>query len=176
MIDLLAGPWGPVVIFVLRVIDVSLGTMRFLLLTRRARIAPPMLGFIEVLIWITAAGAAIRNLNSPLHLIGYAGGFGAGTWVGMWLEERIALGTVTVQAYCRKPQSGVATKLRALNLGVTEIEGRGLGGPVDIISTVVRRQLVPRVIESIETQDPDAFVAVYDARAHGGWFPRARRK
>jgi hypothetical protein len=75
MIELLAGPYGPLVIFSLRFVDVSLGTMRFLLVTRGQRAPAALIGFVESLIWITAAGAAIQNLSSPLHLVGYAGGF-----------------------------------------------------------------------------------------------------
>lgn len=176
MIELLAGPFGPLLIFVLRVVDVSMGTTRFLLVTRGARVPASLLGFVEVLIWITAAGAAIRNLASPLHVVSYAAGFGAGTWVGMWLEERLALGTTTVQAYSRGARDGVAGALRSLGVGVTVVEGVGLEGPVEIVSTVVRRQIVPQVIETIEAGDPDAFITVYDARARGGRFPELRRK
>lgn len=176
MIELLSGPAGPLVIFLLRVCDVSLGTVRLLLVTRGARLPASLLGFVEVLIWITAAGAAIRNLTSPLHLVGYAGGFGTGTWVGMWLEERIPLGTATVQAFCRGQQSGVSEALRAAGLGVTEVEGEGLDGPVDVVSTVVQRRIVPRVIATIEARDPDAFIAVYDARVRRGRFPVLQRK
>lgn len=176
MIELLAGPTGPLLIFLLRVIDVSMGTMRFLLLTRGQRLPASLLGFVEILIWITAAGAAIRNLTSPLHVIGYAGGFGAGTYLGMWLEERLALGTITVQAFCGNEGSTVADSLRAKGLGVTEVEGEGLKGPVGIVSTTVGRQLIPGVLQTIEREDPDAFITLYDARVRRGWIPPARRK
>lgn len=176
MIELLAGPYGPLVIFCLRVVDVSLGTTRFLLMTRGTRLPAALLGFFEVLIWVTAAGAAIRNLTSPLHVVGYAAGFSAGTWVGIGLEERLALGTSTVQAFSKAGSGAVAAGLRALGVGVTEVEGEGLEGPVDIVSTVVRRQAVPRVIETIEASDPEAFITVYDAQVRGGRFPELRRK
>ncbi|MDX1567618.1 MAG: DUF5698 domain-containing protein [Longimicrobiales bacterium] len=176
MIELLAGPVGPILIFLLRVVDVSMGTVRFLMVTRGTHFWPSVLGFVEVLLWITAAGAAIQNLSSPLHVVGYAAGFGAGTWVGMWIEGKLALGTSTVQAFCRGGDRGIAPALRSLGLGVTQMEGEGLEGPVDVVSTVVRRSSVPRVIETIETQDPDAFITVYDTRARGGWFPGGGRK
>lgn len=176
MIDLLAGPFGPLIIFCLRVVDVSLGTTRFLLMTRGARLPVALLGFVEVLIWVTAAGAAIQNLTSPLHVVGYAAGFAAGTWVGIGIEAKLALGTSTVQAFSKGGDGGVAAAVRALGVGVTETEGEGLEGPVEIVSTVVRRQAVPRVIETIEASDPSAFITVYDARVRGGRFPELRRK
>jgi uncharacterized protein YebE (UPF0316 family) len=176
MIELLAGPYGPLVIFSLRFVDVSLGTMRFLLVTRGQRAPAALIGFVESLIWITAAGAAIQNLSSPLHLVGYAGGFSFGTWSGVWLEERLALGTATVQAFCGEGDTDVVGALRALGIGVTKSVGEGLDGPVQVISAVVQRQALPRVIKTIETVDPDAFITVYDARVRRGWLPKLRRK
>lgn len=176
MMELLAGPWGPLVIFVMRVMDVTLGTLRLVYVTRGARILASILGFVEILIWITAAGNTILHLTSPLHLVGYAGGFGVGTWVGMWVEQRLPVGTATVQAFCRGRDSGIADALRRMGLGVTEVEGEGLEGPVDIISTVVQRHLVPQVIETIEGEDADAFVTVYATQARRGWHPGAVRK
>jgi uncharacterized protein YebE (UPF0316 family) len=176
MVELLAGPAGPVLIFFLRITDVSLGTMRLVLVTRGARTAAALLGFVEVLIWILAAGTAVRHLADPLFVVGYAGGFGAGTWVGMWLEEKFPLGTAMVQAFCRDPGSGVAEALRALGVGVTEMDADGLTGPVEVVSTIVHRQTVPRVIDTIEARDPDAFITVYDARVRRGWFPTLQRK
>lgn len=177
MIELLAGPWGPLVIFLLRIVDVSMGTMRMLLLVRGARVAAPAIAFFEILLWVVAAGAAVQNLGSPLHLIGYAGGFAAGTAVGVELEKRLALGISTVQAFCRVPHPDLADLLRSEGWGVTELEGEGREGAVTILSLVVRRREVPRVIEEIEEQDPDAFVTVYeDTRVRRGWLPGVRRK
>jgi uncharacterized protein YebE (UPF0316 family) len=176
MIELLSGPYGPLVIFCLRVIDVSLGTMRFLLVARGQRLPAAGIGFVEILVWITAAGAAIQNLSSPLHLVGYAAGFSFGTWSGVWLEERLALGTATVQAFCESSERGVTAALREMGIGVTQSMGEGLDGPVQIISAVVQRQALPRVIATIESVDPDAFITVYDARVRRGWLPKVRGK
>jgi uncharacterized protein YebE (UPF0316 family) len=176
VIELLSGPVGPIVIFFLRIGDVSLGTIRLVLVTRGARLPAALLGVAEVLIWITAVGSAILNLTSPWHVIGYATGFGAGTWVGMWLEERVPLGTALVQATCRGSDTGVAEALRDMGFGVTEVVGEGFGGPVEVVSTVVKRQSVPRVIARVEATDPDAFIAVFDARVRRGLIPGSLRK
>lgn len=173
--DYLAGPWGPLIIFTMRIGDVSLSTMRLLVMTRGERTRAAVLGFVEVLIWVTAAGAAIQNLTSPLHVLGYAGGFATGNWVGIWLEERFPVGMATVQVYSRQVGTGVADALRRMNLGVTAVVGQGLEGPVDIVSTIVLRKLVPGVIQTIEALDPDAFITVYDARVRRRWM-RGRGK
>ncbi|MGD2045886.1 MAG: DUF5698 domain-containing protein [Gemmatimonadota bacterium] len=174
--ELLAGPVGPLVIFVMRVCDVSLGTVRLVLVTRGMRVPAAVVGFFEVLIWITASGTAILNITSPLHVLGYAGGFGTGTWVGMWIESKIPMGTATVQAYCRAENPSLSGALREAGLRVTEMKGQGLEGPVDIVSMVVPRRLVPIAVRTIESNDPDAFIAVYDARIYPRRVGALRRK
>lgn len=177
MIDLLAGPWGPLLIFLLRIGDVSLGTLRVRLITRGSRVIAPLVSFVEILIWVLAAGAALQNLSSPLHVIGYAAGFAGGTALGVWLEEKLALGLSTVQAICRDSGEAVASSLRERGHGVTSVRGEGREGSVDIVSTVVRRRNVPRVIEEIEGTDPDVFITVYDdTHIRRGWVPTGRRK
>ena len=177
MIDLLAGPWGPALIFLLRIVDVSLGTTRMLLVVRGARVAAPLIGFVEILVWLTAAGAAVQNLDSPVHVLAYAGGFAAGTAVGVWLEQQLALGISTVQAMSRGDTEAVADRLRSEGWGVTELTGRGRQGRVAIVSTIVRRREVPDVIEAMEEEDPDAFITVYDdTQVRRGWLPGVRGK
>lgn len=176
MLELLAGPWGPLLIFALRVVDVSMGTMRTLLVVRGHRVAAPVLSFFEILIWLLAAGAAIRSLSSPLHAVAYAGGFACGTAVGLWVEESLALGIATVQTFTRSDAGPLADRLRAAGYGVTEVAGEGQAGRVSILATVVRRRHVPEVIAEIEDVDPDAFVTVYDdTRVRRGWVPSRRK-
>lgn len=177
MIELLAGPWGPVLIFLLRVGDVSLGTLRVRLVTRGSRVIAPLVSFVEILIWVLAAGAALQNLSSPLHVFAYAAGFAGGTALGVWLEEKLALGLSTVQAICRDGGAEVASGLRELGVGVTTVRGEGREGSVDIVSTVIRRRRAPEIIDEIERIDPDVFITVYDdTHIRRGWVPTGRRK
>ena len=135
-----------------------------------------VLGFFEILVWITAASSTILNFTSPLHVIAYAGGFATGTWVGISLESFAPFGMATVQAYSRELDTGISSELRQLGMGVTEMEGEGLEGLVDVVSTVVPRRMVPRVIQVIEARDPDAFITVYEAQVRRGRFPGLVRK
>ena len=172
-----AGPLGPLVIFGLRIFDVSLATLRMLLTVRGQRVLVPLIGFFEVLIWLFAAGTAIQYLGSPLHAVGYAGGFAAGNAVGLWIEEKLALGLARVQTF--SPHGGVelAEAIREQGFGVTEFVGQGREGKVELVSTVVRRSEVPRVLKVIDVWDPDAFVTVDEPRAvHRGWLLQKRRK
>lgn len=113
------------------------------LITRGSRVLAPLVNFVEILIWVVAAGVALQNLDSPLHVVGYAAGFAGGTPLGVWLEERLAPGLSTVQAICRGDGEQVAADLRELGVGVTTVRCEGREGSVDIVSTVVRRSNVP---------------------------------
>lgn len=177
MVELLLGPWGPLLIFGLRIVDVSLGTMRMLFIMRGARFAAPFVAFFEILIWVMAAGAAVRNLGSPLHVVGYAGGFAAGTAVGLWAERKLALGIATVQAFSRGDSDALADALREDGHGVTETVGEGQEGRVGIVSTIVRRRDISDVVGRIEELDPGAFITVYeDTHVRRGWMPGVRGK
>ena len=101
LVELFGGPWGPLLIFCLRIVDVSAATSRVLLAVRGDRFYVPIIGFFESMIWIFAVGAAIQSLNSPLHVLGYAGGFATGNVVGLWFEEKMALGLSTVRIISR---------------------------------------------------------------------------
>jgi uncharacterized protein YebE (UPF0316 family) len=174
---LFAGPWGPLAIFGLRIIDVSMATTRTLLAMRGARLAVPVIGFFESLIWVLAVGTAIRHLNSPLHVLGYAGGFAAGTAVGLWMEEKLALGLATFHIISRTGGVEIAEALRERGFGVTEFLGQGREGKVEVVNTVVRRRQAREVLAEVDRWDPDAFVSVEEPRAvRRGWMFDKRRK
>jgi uncharacterized protein YebE (UPF0316 family) len=176
--ELFAGPWGPLLIFGLRIVDVSLSTLRILLSVRGHRFAVPFIGFIEVLIWIFAVGNAIRNLTSPWHVLGYAAGFATGSTVGLWIEGKLAIGLATMRIISRNTGVELAEALRALGCGVTEFLGQGREGRVELLFTVVPRRRIEDVLSEVERWDPDAFVTVEEPREiRRGWLhstPRMR--
>lgn len=174
---LFASAWGPLVIFLLRICDVSMATMRMLLAVRGVKTLVPVIGFFEVLIWIFAVGNAIKFIDSPAHLVGYASGFAAGTLVGMWLEEKLAIGMATVRVVSQHGGVELAEALRARGFGVTEQGGQGKDGRVEILYAVLRRRDLPAVFEEVGTWDPEAFVTVEEPRAvQRGWMFDKRRK
>jgi uncharacterized protein YebE (UPF0316 family) len=176
MESLFAGPWGPLVIFGLRVVDVSMSTMRILLAVRGHRLIVPFIGFFEVLIWVVAVGNAIRFLDSPLHLLGYAAGFATGSLVGLLIEERLAIGHAIVRIVSRHAGVELADALRALGFGVTEFAGQGRDGPVEVSYTVCQRREIPRVIAEVERWDRQAFITVEEPRdIRWGWISSSRR-
>lgn len=175
--DLLLGPLGPLLIFLLRIVDVSLATVRTLLMIRGRRLLVPLLGFVEVLVWIFAVSSVVSNLDSPLLMVGYAAGFAAGTSVGLWIEERMALGLATIRTMVRAGGTAVAGALRQEGYGVTEMVGQGREGPVEVLYSVIRRRRVGRALEIIEAMAPESFVVVDEPRSvRRGWlYPRRGR-
>jgi uncharacterized protein YebE (UPF0316 family) len=183
MEELLAAPWGALIIFGLRIVDVSMGTVRMILGVRGYRGQAAAIGFFEVLIWLIAVGAALQHLTSILHIVGYAGGFAAGNYAGIWLESRFALGTSVVRATFREDSEGeeprshqTAEALRAAGFAVTEVTGWGREQPVRILNVVTKRRLVNDVMHIVQMHDNDAFVTVEEVRAtRGGYFRPAPR-
>lgn len=177
MEELLSSAWGPLVIFGLRIVDVSLATMRMLLAVRGVKMVAPLIGFFEVLVWVFAVGAVIQHLDSPLHLVGYAGGFATGTLVGLVLEERMAFGMATIRVVSRYGGVELAEALRERGFGVTEFAGQGREGKVEVVDAVLRRRDVPTVLREVDFWDPEAFVTVQEPRTiRRGWLLQKRRK
>lgn len=184
MAALFATPLGALLIFGLRVVDVSLATLRMIFSVRGYRWLCAGIGFVEVLIWVVAAGHTLQHLDSVLHLVCYAGGFGAGSYVGVWLEGRFALGYQIVRAIYRRPDAGgpgeapdAAAELRARGFAVTEVSGRGRDDDVGILEAVVRRRDAPGVVSVLEAHLPGVFLTVEELRSvHGGTLRPAGRK
>lgn len=178
---LLAAPIGAIIIFALRIVDVSMGTMRLILGVRGYRGRAAAIGFFEVLIWLFAVGAVLQHLTSVIHIVGYAGGFAAGNFVGIWLEGQFALGINVVRATFRcDSDTGehqahrAAETLRDAGFAVTELEGRGREHPVHILNIVTERKRVDEVIRIVHASDDHAFVTVEEVRTtRGGYFRSA---
>lgn len=162
---LFALPYGPLVIFALRIGDVSLGTVRTILTVRGRREVAAAIGFVEVLIWIVAVGNALQHLGSLYHVVGYAGGFAAGTYVGISVEGALAMGTVVVRAIIPDEADGsTARLLRDKGYAVTEVDARGQAGPLDVLNVVVGRGEAPRVVDLVEGHAPRSFISVEEVR------------
>jgi uncharacterized protein YebE (UPF0316 family) len=173
---LFAGAYGPLIIFCLRIVDVSMSTIRILLAVRGYKVVVPILGFFEVLIWVFAVGNAIRFLDSGWHLLGYAGGFATGNIVGLLIEERLAIGYATIRVVSTHAGVEMADALRNIGFGVTEFGGQGRDGRVEIVYTVCLRRDIGRVLDEIETWDRQAFITVEEPRdIRWGWMQSSPR-
>lgn len=162
--SLFAGPVGALLIFMLRIVDVSCDTMRVLFAVRGKRLIAGVLGFFQAFIWIFAVGTAIRYLDSWMHILGYAGGFACGTMFGIAIEQTVAYGLAAVRIVSRIGGVEIAEALRDRGYGVTEFAGYGREGKVEVVNCVVQRAHLDEVVEIVEKWDPEAFVTVEEPR------------
>lgn len=162
----------PIIVFFARVADVSLGTMRIIYTSRGKRNIASLLGFAEVFIWIVVVSQIIRNVHSLPAYIAYAAGFATGTFVGMKIEERLALGTLVLRIILPHGGEEMAHSLRTAGYGATVVNGEGSSGSVKIIFTVIKRRDLEAVAKIIHSINPKAFISIEEVRmAESGIFP-----
>ncbi|RLI97206.1 MAG: hypothetical protein DRO96_01130 [Candidatus Aenigmatarchaeota archaeon] len=154
----------PLFIFCIRIIDVSLGTIRVIFISRGMKLLAPVLGFFEVLIWLVAIGQLMSNLTSPIYYIAYAGGFATGTYVGMWIENKLSIGNVIIRIIVKKRSNKLIRALKKSKHGFTFVDARGKTGKVKIILTVTKRQNIDKVIKIVKKFNPRAFYSIEDVR------------
>ncbi len=162
----------PVLIFLARVIDVSLGTLRIIFTSRGQRHLAPLLGFIEVFIWVAALAQLVKSAQNIVAYLGYAAGFAAGNYVGIWLEGRLALGTYLIRLIVRDDPAPLLQALHDAGFGLTRLDGQGSAGPVSIIYTIVRRRDVNQVLAIVHQIAPQTFISIEEVRStERGFFP-----
>jgi uncharacterized protein YebE (UPF0316 family) len=171
-IDVFAWVILPLLIFFARICDVSLGTMRVIFVARGFRYFAPLLGFFEISIWLLAISQIFQHLDNVFTYLAYAGGFATGTFAGMWLEDRLSIGTVLIRVVTQKDASELTRRLKEKRFGVTTVEAMGGMGQVRIILTIVQRTSVPEVVGLVKQFNPHAFYTIEDVRyATEGIFP-----
>lgn len=162
----------PLLIFLARICDVTIGTIRIIFVSRGAKILAPLLGFFEVLIWLIAIGKVMQNLDNWLCYVAYAGGFGAGNFVGIHIEERIAIGTLIIRIITRKDAFELINALNTVGYGVTSIPAHGKSGEVHVVYTIIKRSDLEDVTGIIKKFNPKAFYSIEDVRfVKEGIFP-----
>ncbi|MBN2009593.1 DUF2179 domain-containing protein [candidate division KSB1 bacterium] len=164
----------PLLIFCARVLDQSIGTMRIILISRGAKFIAPLLGFFEVIIWLLAITQIMKNLNNFISYIAYGGGFAFGNYVGILLEQKLALGHQIIRIISENELEALPMLLRTEGYAVTTLKGRGSKGPVTIVFTVVNRKDVPHVLKLVREMEPKAFTTVEDVRNLYAGYLRSR--
>ena len=162
----------PLLIFVAEVCVVTLGTLRIIFVARGHKFVAPALGFFEIVSWLFAAGVTMKNLDEWACCAAFVLGFTLGSYLGILIEKKLALGTVNVRIITHRDPSRLIEHLRAAHYGVTCVEGHGASGKVQIVMTMVRRKQLPDVMALIEEHQPGAFLAVDEVQsASEGVFP-----
>ena len=155
---------GSLLIFLLRVGDVSIASVRIVTLMRGRILLAALLGFFESLFWVSAAAIVFSNLDHPIRIISFAAGFAAGTLLGGFVERWLAMGTALVRVIAPNDAPRVAPSLRAAGIQVTVLNAEGRDGDVRLNFMVIPRRRVPEVLEIVAVVNPEAFVTVEDLR------------
>lgn len=151
-------------IFLLRVADMSLDTLRVLTVMRGRKEIAWVLGFFQSVIFVVAISSVLSDMNNLLNVIGYAGGFATGNVVGMIFEERMAIGHIHMRIVSSRLGTAIADRIRAEGYAVTEIPGRGKDGMVSVLNVSVLRKHVKLVRQITNEVDPEAFITAEDVR------------
>lgn len=165
---------GALLIFLLRIGDVSLGTLRVLAMVRGRRLQAALLAFGEAAVYLIALVTVFTNLRDPWLLLGYACGYACGTALGMTLEGWIASGWILTQIISRELGPDLLGKLRGDGFGVTAVRGSGRDGEVLILSVASPRKRGSRLLSLVRQADPRAFITIDPIqRAINGYLPHA---
>lgn len=155
----------PLFIFCARVMDVSIGTLRTICVVRGMRFTAAILGFFEVSIWVTAISGVLSHLDHWYNIVAYASGFATGNIIGIYIEQKLAMGMQMIRLISRSQSAAVAAGLRLAGYAVTEVKGQGLQGQVSISFVVAARKEAPTVMKVASRIDPEVVSTVEDIRS-----------
>lgn len=150
----------PLLIFMARVTDVSINTLRIMFVLNGKKNVAPVLGFFEALIWLLAIGQIFQNINNPMSYLAYAGGFAMGTYVGMTIEEKLALGRVLVRVITPEPMPDLIDYMKDKNYRFTSVGAEGRFGKVNLLFTVMKREDLKTYIPKIKEFNDKAFYTI----------------
>jgi len=155
----------PFLIICARIIDVSVGTIRIIYLIRGHKFLVVLLGFFESIIWLIAVSQIIQNITNPLYYISFAGGFAAGNYVGLFIEEKLAIGNSIIRIITQREASELVERLYDAGFGVTHVDAQGKTSDVKIIYSVVKRDDLARVLKIVKSYNPKAFYTIEDVQS-----------
>ncbi len=154
----------PFLIFISRIMDVTIGTIRIVMISKGQKFWAPLLGFFEVLIWLIAISKIFENLDNWICYIAYGLGFAAGNYVGLLIEERLALGIVKIQIITRKSASELIENMKKAGYGITHHNAKGSNENVSIIYSIINRSEIQKVEKIVRETNPKAFYSIEDVK------------
>lgn len=158
-------------------VDVSLGTLRIIFVSRSMRKLAPVVGFFESLIWLFAVSQIMLNLNNIMSYFAFAGGFAAGNYVGIYLENKLAVGLLSIRVVTSDDASDLIHYLREKHFGVTSVSALGITGKVRLIISVIKRKDLQEYITIVKQFNPKAFMSIEDVRSvQEGFFYQEKKE
>lgn len=166
-----------VIIVVAKVIEVSIGTLRIVMITKGERKIGSVLAFIEVIIWCVLVGSVLGSINeAPLRMIAYSLGFAIGNYVGSYLEEKIAIGLSEIHVILMEEHSAkVAGALRDAGFAVTQIKAQGKSHPREMLMLYVPRNKIKTCVKIIQAVEGNAVITISDTKPVYGGFGMIRK-
>ena len=167
----------PLLIIIARIVDVSIGTVRIIIVGRGYKYIAPILGFFEVLIWLIAVSQILSNYAGPITYIAYAAGFAAGNYIGIIIEEKLSMGLFIMRIISGQGTDKLCKELSERDFGITRVQAEGARGPVELIYVIIRRKDMPEIREIISHVSPGIFYSIEDVRATSeGIFPAGQKR
>ena len=154
----------PLLIIVARISDVTFGTLRIVMVSKGQKLIAPILGFFEVIIWLITMSKVIQNIDNWVAYVAYGLGFACGNYIGLIIEEKLAVGIVRLQIITRTNADQLIVKLRESGYGITYHEASGSEGKVAVIYSIIKRSNINSVINLISQYNPQAFYSIADVR------------
>ncbi|GAB3529667.1 DUF2179 domain-containing protein [Pontibacter brevis] len=155
----------PALIFLARICDVTLGTLRIVFVSKGDKVIAPLLGFMEVLIWLIAITQVMENLSNVASYLAWAGGFATGNFLGLRIEQKLALGQAVVRVITVEPADQLIEQLKGHGYRLTSVDARGTRGKVNLLFMIVKRKRLDSVIDIIRNYNPQAFYSIEDVRS-----------
>lgn len=167
----------PLLIFFARILDVSIGTLRLIFVSKGYKFYAPLLGFFEVIIWLLAIGQIMQHLDNFLCYFAYGLGFATGNYLGIYLDEKMSLGTVLIRVVPKMDTTHLINHLREQSFGASLVDIEGMTGKLKMIFTIVKRKDLKEVLGIIQEHNPQSFVTIEDVKtANEGYFRMSRKK
>ncbi|MBU2492368.1 MAG: DUF2179 domain-containing protein [Bacteroidetes bacterium] len=167
--------YSAVIIMILRICDVTLGTLRTLFVIQSRKYHAGITGFFEVLVWIFAMKYIVEHMDNIFNLIGYATGFGLGAILGLTLEQKIGIGFAQVNIMSNLSTDAIVDALRNNQFGVTVMSATGISGGVNIINTVINKRKMKELRAIVDEIDPNGFINIQPALPLRGFIHGARK-
>ncbi|MCA1041826.1 DUF2179 domain-containing protein [Bacillus infantis] len=165
------------IILVINIVYVSFFTIRMILTLKGQRYLAAFISMIEVVIYVIGLGLVLDNLDQIQNLVAYAVGYGIGVVVGMKIEEKLALGYITVNVITKEYDKDVPRVLREKGYGVTNWAANGLEGDRMAMQILTPRKYELKLYQTIKELDPKAFIIAYEPKTiHGGFWVKSVRK
>lgn len=150
----------PLLIFFARIGDVSISTIRIIFVMSGKKYIAPVLGFFEALIWLMAIGQIFNNIDNGWSYLAYAAGFATGTFMGMYIEEKLAIGRVVLRLITKEPVHELLQLLQESNYRYSILDAEGRTGKVNVVFLVLKRDNLKEITEAVNKFHPQAFYTI----------------